>query len=350
MSQHKWKFLEPYIEALKMVEPDITNQEIARRAIERFSLNLDTEQARKVVSRIVNSSELQEISVETDEVKIGERWEAEEVNPILEKKETKIEELITGPGVPLKIDRPGAYLVLGCVHAPFHNKAIMDGIGRLMGDTKFDGLIINGDFVDCNSLSGHDKGKFTVVPGLNLRTEYAEGKKLLDSLTNELPKDAVKVYLYGNHEDRYWRFLADMQQAKTPPASPTEGLGLAEKGFAVLDNYNTHYMTLGRHLDIMHGVYYNEHCAKKHIDRFRSSVLFAHTHRIQTFVEGKVGGFNTGWLGDADHKAFNFADRGMKACWQNGFAIVTIDEHGAYYVEQIFCHNNKFYRNNKCYR
>lgn len=338
--QGKWSFLEPFVKALKVVEPDITNQEIGRRAIDRFNLSLDEEQARKVVSRIVNNNWEEETAFSTNIV--TSTFTPTPISVIEMKPAPQ-------PGVPLKFNKAGQYLVLGCAHVPFHNKALLDGIGKLMADVKFDGLILNGDWLDCNSLSGHDRGKFTVIPELNLTAEYKAGEEELSKLLSNLDKDALKVYLYGNHEDRYWRFIADMQQAKTPPLSPTEGLKLTEKGFIVLENYSNHYMTLGEHLDIMHGVYFNDHCAKKHIDRFRGSVLFAHTHRIQSFVEGRVGGFNIGWLGDANHKAFNYADRGMKASWQNGFAIVTIDEQGNYYVEQVFCNNNKFYRNGKCY-
>lgn len=335
----KWDFLEPFVKAMKVVNPEITNQEIADKAIERFSLGLDREQARKVISRIMHDNLLSSIS-------------DEDLTPVeLPKQETIATPEADRPngGTHFRYNKPGTYLVLGCVHVPAQNETLMSNIRHLMDDVKFGGLILNGDFLDCNNLSSYSRGHFSAFPEMNIYDEYKHGEEVLNTLVNRLPKDALKIYMYGNHEDRYWRFISDMQNAKTPPTSPAEGLKLKEKGFTILDNYNSDFMTLGSHLDIMHGVYYNDHCAKKHIDRFRGSVLFAHTHRIQQFVEGKTGGFNIGWLGDVNSPAFNYADRGVKASWQNGFATVTIDEEGNYYVQQVFCNNNKFYYNGKCY-
>jgi hypothetical protein len=126
-------------------------------------------------------------------------------------------------------------------------------------------------------------------------------------------------------------------------------MNLFERGFQVIESYSTGYMTLGQHLDILHGIYYNTHCAKTHIDRFRGSVLFAHTHRIQSYIEGRTGGFNIGWGGDSQAAAFGYADRGTKASWQNGFAVVNIDESGDYYVNQIIANNGNFYYNGTKY-
>lgn len=344
--QNKWKFLEPFIKAMKVVNPDITNQEIADKAIERFTLALDREAARKVVSRIVNEEDMIK-GVWSEEKELT--W----VQPITQLPTVPTEatpEIFKPGGQHFKHNKPGAYLILGCVHAPAQNEALMSSMRYLMNDVKFDGLILAGDFLDCNNLSSHSKGHFSAFPTMTIQDEYKVGEEVLNTLVNRLPKDALKVYMYGNHEDRYWRFISDMQNAKTPPPSPAEGLKLKDKGFVVLDNYSSDFMTLGQHLDIMHGVYYNDHCAKKHIDRFRGSVLFAHTHRIQQFVEGRTGGFNIGWLGDVTNSAFNYADRGVKASWQNGFATVTIDEQGDYYVQQVFCNKNQFYYNGKLYR
>jgi hypothetical protein len=344
--QNKWKFLEPFIKAMKVINPDISNQEIADKAIDRFTLALDREAARKIVSRIVNNEEEEMIKptwLETVEEEV-----VKEITLPTQVTEAS-SEIFKHGGTHFRHNKPGTYLVLGCVHAPAENSKLISAIVDMTSENRFDGIIFNGDFLDCNNLSSHSKGHFSAFPTMSVLDEYGNGEFVLNHLLKNIPREALKVYMYGNHEDRYWRYVSDMQNAKTPPPSPTEGLKLKEKGFVVLDNYSSDFMTLGQHLDIMHGVYYNDHCAKKHIDRFRGSVLFAHTHRIQQFVEGRTGGFNIGWLGDVTSPAFNYADRGVKASWQNGFAVVTIDDSGDYYVQQVFCNNNKFYFNGKCY-
>lgn len=268
-------------------------------------------------------------------------------------------------GVPIKVPQvhvpakpiqknftePGMYLLLGCVHAPAHNVSMMNGITNLLIDYKdqLKGFVLMGDFLDMNTLSGHDTGKFTAVPGLTLAQEYESGEKLLSQLTEPLSKDITKVFLYGNHSDRFLRYMADMESSKRPLQSPEEALKLAEKGFHVFNKWKDDFVTLGDHLDVFHGQFYNVHCAKKTMDVFKGSVAFCHSHRVQSYIEGKTGAFNIGWGGDVTSPFFNYMPRGTKSMWQNGFAIVVIDEHGNYYLEQIIHYNGRFYYGGKKY-
>lgn len=302
--------------------------DMARLAKQELKLNESVEQIRKKLSRelhrIVSVEEVvKEVTVASTPI-------------ITERKDT--------------FKEPGTYLVLGCAHVPGHNESMINGITKLIGDIRnLKGLMLIGDFLDLNSLSGHDRGRFTSVRGLTLDGEYEAGNKILNQLTGELARGAEKVYLYGNHEDRWNRYMSDMQNAKTPLRSPKEALRLVEKGFNVFEHWSSDFVKLGNHLELLHGQYYNTHCAKQHIDKLRGSVVFAHTHRVQMYVEGKTAGFNIGWGGDVSHPFFNYAERGTKSQWQNGFALVTIDNEGNYYVQQIFHHNNKFIYNGKSY-
>ena len=250
-----------------------------------------------------------------------------------------------------KFTEPGLYLLIGCVHAPAHNVPMMNGITNLLIDLKaqLKGFVLMGDFQDMNTLSGHDTGKFTAIPGLTLDYEYSEGKRLLDQFDAHLAKDVTKIFLYGNHEDRWNRYMADMESAKRPLPSPIEGLELLEKGFKVYTKWKDDHVTLGQHLDVFHGQYYNVHCAKKTIDVYRGSCAFVHSHRIQTYIEGTTGGFNIGWGGDVTSPFFSYMPRGTKSMWQNGFAMVNISETGEYYLQQIIHHSGRFYYGGKKY-
>lgn len=347
--ENKWAFLESFVRESKERNKEISVTEIGELAIKAFGLELDREQARRVVSRILNERK--------EDLTLIEEWKKDlswveskevEVKP-QEWKFTKIEADLKPKDPRIRWNKEGQYLVLGCWHVPFHNEKMTDGVLRLMEDINLEGVVFNGDFLDCNSLSSHDRGRFTAIPGLNLKQEYQEGYKLLSEFNKQIPKEASKAYMYGNHEDRYWRYVSEMQNAKTPPQSPAEGLKLTELGFTALESYSDNFLTLGDHLDVIHGIFFSDHCAKKHIDRFRGSCLFAHTHRIQTYIEGNVGGFNIGWGGDKNSPAFRYADRAMKASWQNGFAIVNIDRNKDYYVQQVICNNGGFYYNGKKY-
>jgi hypothetical protein len=157
--------------------------------------------------------------------------------------------------------------------------------------------------------------------------------------------------MYGNHEDRYLRYMADSDNSKLGESliSPEEGLDLEARGYSVLTNWKKDKIKLGNHLDLIHGEFCNIHTAKKHLDSFRGSIMFVHTHRIQTHIESKVGGFNIGFGGDKNSPVFNYATRAMKEVWANGFALVTIDEDGFFHVNQITMFNDCFYYNGKKY-
>lgn len=247
---------------------------------------------------------------------------------------------------------PGLHIVLGCVHAPFHNETLLKGImklGKDLGDSAV-GLHLIGDFLDLNALSAHDKGRFAAIPGLTLDAEYHIGNKLLNKLDKAYKSAVDKSYIYGNHEHRYFRYMADMENAKRPLISPTQALSLERRGYHVHEAWDKDYVTLGNNLDLMHGIYFNVHCAKKHTDVFRTSAMFAHTHRVQTYIEGQVGGYNIGSCADFNSKAFGYATRAMKSQWRNAFGIVQLDNKGRHFVTTIVAdEDGHFWYNNKKY-
>ena len=135
--------------------------------------------------------------------------------------------------IPALSQQEGMHILLGCNHVPFHNKQLHRGIRELISDhkDKVVGFHLMGDFMDMNTLSSHDKGKFTAVPGLTLRDEYAEGNNELDEFDAVLPAGTWKTYLYGNHEDRWNRWMSSMENAKTPLDSPEEALELMKRNY-----------------------------------------------------------------------------------------------------------------------
>jgi hypothetical protein len=249
-------------------------------------------------------------------------------------------------------DQAGMHILLGCNHVPFEHKQLHKGILNLLSDYKKDikGFHLMGDFMDINTLSSHDKGRFTAVKGLTLDAEYEAGNILLDEFEEVLPKDCWKTYLYGNHEDRWNRWMSNMDNAKTPLNSPTEGLNLKERGFQVKNRWSQDYFVLGRDFEIFHGIYFSIHCAKAHLDKLRTSCAFVHTHRSQTYREGQKAAYNIGSCADFSSEAFNYATRPMKAQWSNGFAINMIDEDGTSNITQIHVNlNGSFYFGGKKY-
>lgn len=251
-----------------------------------------------------------------------------------------------------RINTPGWYFIFGCVHAPFHYRRAFTGVSKLLKDNKdiIKGIVFAGDYLDMNSLSSHDKGK-KPIKGVTLDWEYLEGQNLLDQIFEHLPSNIHKIFIYGNHEDRYLRYMSDIDNSKLGDSlpSPEVGLDLQNRGFRVFNNWKQDVITLGNYLDVSHGEFTNIHTAKKHIDTYRRSTLYYHTHRIQQYIEGQVGGFNGGSMADFDQPVFNYATRAMKNSWLNGFTGVYIDEQGYYHIQQIMIYNNRFVFGNKIY-
>ena len=248
-----------------------------------------------------------------------------------------------------KKQKEKTYLLLPCVHAPFHNKALFESLYQYLKETKVDGLVIMGDFMDVHSLSSHDEKKIG-IKGIDLFWEYREAEKLLDTILSNLPSSCKeKHYLYGNHEDRWNRSMKDVDFVKKGIPSPEEALNLKKKGFKVYTDWKNDVVHLGGKLDVSHGEFCNVHTAKKTIDTYRKSMIYAHTHRFQIYIEGATGGFNIGSMADFNSVVMSYATRAMKNSWLNAFALVTIDENDYYHVQPILWYNDRFYVNGKKY-
>lgn len=241
----------------------------------------------------------------------------------------------------------GMHIVVGCVHVPFENKRIVEGITNLIKDSgsKIQGFHIIGDFLDMNSLSSHDLGRVP-IKGVSLGMEYRRGNEILEAFDKVLPKSARKTYLYGNHEDRYFRHVADIDNSRYSDAllSPTQGLKLKERGYEVKENWKEDFVNLGK-LQLIHGEFCTQTPARTHLQRYKASVMFAHTHRADAHYDGNMAAFNIGWLGDKNAPAFNYVSRLTKMSWINGFGIVHIDRDGYFHSQIVTAFNNRFFYN-----
>jgi predicted phosphodiesterase len=244
------------------------------------------------------------------------------------------------------------YIILPDVHRPFHNQDIWYKVLKVIADCKptLNGIIISGDYLDLFSLSGHNADSLGKLKDIDLSFEYQDGRKGLYEINKLLRKGVEKYYIYGNHEDFYHRELLKGDRAKYGDElkGPIEGLNLDSLGYKVLTNWKDDYVQLGKYLQVFHGIYTNEHAAKKHLDVF-GSCIFGHTHRFGCFHSGNNVGWNIGTLCDINHPAFNYMFRGQKQKWVNGFAVVYIDETGYFWIDAIPIYNNTFFFNGKRY-
>lgn len=244
------------------------------------------------------------------------------------------------------------YLVLPDVHVPFQDKVIISKILEMLQVVKVEGLIITGDFLDLFSLGSYNADSLGLLRDWNLSDEYEQGSKVLGDIIKAVGTNCKeRHFIFGNHEDRYFRELKKGDRAKygTSLVSPIDGLDLKKRGFEVIEDWNNGFLRIGK-MTLSHGYYTSVNASKKALDSYQENSMFGHTHRFSSHVNGKYGAWNIGFLGDKDSKGFSYMHRGNINNWCNGFAFLNIlDEDGSFLVEPIQIWDKKFIYNGKQY-
>lgn len=241
------------------------------------------------------------------------------------------------------------WFVLPDAHYPYHNKPLMKKVFKVIKDNNPAGVVISGDWLDLFTLGSYNADSLGLLRDVNLTDEYKSGLAGLLELEKVLSPDAERVFIWGNHEDRYLRELnkRDISKYGDELIHPNDALKLDELGYEVFTNWKDDFYTVGD-LDIMHGMYTNIHVAKKHLDMHNRSVMFGHTHRVQTHFTAHEGAFNIGCLADLNNKAFGYMPRMQRENWSNGFAAIHVVD-GRSYVQMITVRKGKFIFNGKVY-
>ena len=101
--------------------------------------------------------------------------------------------------------------------------------------------------------------------------------------------------------------------------------------------------------EIMHGMWYTTHSAHKHLTTLRRNVVFFHTHRFNTHLEGGLSAYNCGFGGDRTAPVFNYMSGFQKEAWTNSLAVINLGEDNISRVTAI-PYNDGLFFNNKLYK
>jgi predicted phosphodiesterase len=230
------------------------------------------------------------------------------------------------------------FVILNDTQIPFHDRQVLNRLVLpFIRDLKPDGVILNGDIVDCYSISTFDKNPTTQA---RLSEEITYAEKLMEALE----RFPTKIWIGGNHEDRLrrlvWKnpYLLGSVDAKTrdklvQALDFPEMFGLGKHGFQ-WKPYGDYHM-LGKLL-VTHGSMVRTHSGdtgRAHLNKYGSSVLIGHTHRGGTTYKTDVHGI---------HAAYeNFCLCSLKPeyaqhpNWQHGFSVVHVAPSGAFSVQPI---------------
>lgn len=227
------------------------------------------------------------------------------------------------------------WIIIGCIHRPFHDKILWDKLIAFLKENSKDitGIIINGDYLDLRSLSSHEEW---IPEGIDLSVEYSDGLQGIEDIESCLNKNIDKIFIYGNHEDRFFRDKKSIRKYGSSLPAPHEALELEERGWEVITDWKNGYVTLGKNLDVFHGVKVGINAAKDQLASIPNrSHIFNHTHRFGTHSNKTNTAYNIGCMIDFNHDVFKYVDRGVRESWAQGFAIVYIDKKDNNYVYPI---------------
>lgn len=260
--------------------------------------------------------------------------------------EESVVETHYSPPTPSKFRK---WIIMGCIHVPFQNKWLLDGVFKLMSDEKFDGIILAGDVIDMVSLARQNVGKDSPY---TLWEEYLEAAKLRKQIDQLMEDGSEKIWLNGNHEDRIYRFLEMSENKKLGSAliGIDKGVGLTENSWKYLANWKEDKVTIND-CDIKHGQYLGKHPCVKHCDvssRIGRDVMFFHSHRFGFYSNGIRKAWNLGMLGDIDSDGFKYVSSDSRQEWGNGFGVL-IEDGGRNSVTPIECTKRNFWFYGKKY-
>lgn len=236
--------------------------------------------------------------------------------------------------------------VLSDIQFPWEDENALELTLQFLTFWKPDTVILNGDITDCYACSAWDRDP------LKTDTTLSELYKS-DQLMKRLAKIPQKIWLGGNHEDRWrrviWRESCSAGGLSAVVDALMHGIGVEDKdpheafrrAFQIQENDFTywpygHYVELAEgNLVITHGFLSSQHSAysaKRHFDRLGRSVIIGHTHRQGSYLVSQLwdprGAWENGCLCSLNPEYVQFPN------WQQGFSLVTITDN-LFHVDQV---------------
>lgn len=238
---------------------------------------------------------------------------------------------------------------------PDHNQKALELIYKFILDFKPDTLHILGDFLNCTSISKYETDPYY---GISFADEINLGKVIIEKLLKHVKKvnpDSQVIYSNGNHEARLLKFLS--RQADELAGLNNDGeYILSIPHLLELKKHKIKFYEYGKGYRV--GDYYLTHgeiarskagfTAQAMLDKYGSSGLSGHTHRLSFINRTQMGNIKT-WIETGCLCNLQPTPAYMVSPdWCNGF-VVGYEDKGKFYPQAIKIENNKFIFNGKEY-
>jgi UDP-2,3-diacylglucosamine pyrophosphatase LpxH len=231
--------------------------------------------------------------------------------------------------------------VINDLHIPYESADIVNAVLSLANSVQPERLYINGDLVDMWEISSHSKN---TKSGTQLADEIRLANSYLDTMRNKLPNTEI-VYIFGNHEHRFARFIADnaVELYGLSGLTLAEQLKLKERDIQlVYSGLRESYIRAYDDLVIGHFDRVNAHSAytaKTLVDKYGASIIQGHTHRVGYHAKSTLAdtfhGYENGCMCDLN-PVYSLSPN-----WQHGFAVVHRHNNKSF-VEQITITDGEF--------
>lgn len=193
-------------------------------------------------------------------------------------------------------------LVVNDAQYPHHDPALWEVTCQLAQDVEPEQIVWAGDMIDFPQLSSfkfdpHKTGKAKEdVEGFHVELR----EPLLNAAAKGVGYKPDEIWLDGNHEHRYTRYMEENSNA-LEEADPVRFLELQD-----VDKYYPYGTRIGHkivpELAVVHGWRVTKSALKEHVLAMDCSVIHGHTHRISqyrtTTAARDLAGFEVGHMSD----------------------------------------------------
>lgn len=210
-------------------------------------------------------------------------------------------------------------LVLSDIHFPYHDKTALMLALRDGRQNEVDGILLNGDILDCYQLSKFAKDSRKP----SIRAEMDVFRFFIDQLKQRFPNAEI-YYKLGNHEVRLERWIQQNAQMFDGMFDLENLVNFRDAGVVYLkDNIG---VKMGK-LHIIHGHEIRAsmgvvNIARTYYMKAQTNLLFGHWHQQQEYISRTMDGHNVGaWAQGCLCKLDAEYTYGINQ-WVHGFSIV----------------------------
>jgi len=232
------------------------------------------------------------------------------------------------------------YLIVPDIHVPFHCPKFIKLITKLIKELNPDGICQLGDALDAFQISTYSKD-----PSRRnlLVDDIDDWKHILNEWSRHLKSGAVIHLLEGNHEHRLSRYIANSCRDLhgLVPDWPTL-LGIDLRNKTGRHKWQWHPYNKWNSCKIgdcvlMHGFYFNQHVAATSLAKYRTNVIFGHTHRVQYVSDGVHYACSLGH-GSNEHET---AHQPTPTGWQQCLGLLHVDNQGKTKLDVVLVNDGK---------